>query len=101
MKIILEKTFKDLCMFCVGFVSGVLVDYVIDSLHITWDPTLKSKKPKIVLGLLQIFINGCLLRTIEMSTFDRGLFSLGLFGSQSLLINTVYISPRKLRQTSS
>lgn len=101
MKVVLQKALSDVYLFCMGFVLGVTIDFVIDRLHFKWDDTLTRKTPRLVLGLVQLFISVSLIRVIELKNIDKRLFSMGLFSSQTLLINTVWISPGAFRKISS
>ena len=100
MNSIITKSLSDGCMCCIGLIFGVCIDFIIDTLHTYFDPTYKLRTPKIVLGILQVLINSLIIRYMETTSIDKGLFSLGLFGSQALLINTVYQPPAKFRKTS-
>lgn len=95
---VINNALQDSCMFCIGIVFGITIDTILDKIYIYTDPSMTSKKIRFILGLFQVLLNGIIIRSVEVYGINRGLMTLGLFGSQVLLIQTIYTSKFKLKK---
>jgi hypothetical protein len=75
-------------MFLIGTIVGTIINY---NTEYALETIENSTRNVFIVGILQIILNAIILNSIRKQTSDSiGLFSLGLFTSQELVIKTLY-----------
>ena len=86
-----KSAFNNTYMFLIGVVFGIILNLTFHAIRESVDPTMESKRYAFLFGILQIFMNGFVIRlSTEKINGKLGLFSLGLLSAQKLIIKELY-----------
>jgi hypothetical protein len=95
----IKSSMHDVGIFILGLGIGTSLDYLLSELHSIIHPyEVDSSKPLamsylVLLGLFQIFINIIIIHISQKMEIVGGLFMMGLFIPQSVIITSIYGTP--------
>lgn len=93
---IIKESFSETCLFLIGCIIGIILDYCILFIHKTVN-ILNRTDILIVMGLIQLLINAMVIiyfknyiSNLNGGKAGLGFFTMGLLSPQSLLIKKIY-----------
>jgi hypothetical protein len=78
-----QGSIHDIQMFLAGIFIGLIIEFIFNKIYIRF---ASSKIIIFFAGLIQLILNAMILRIVKKITTEQGLFSLGLFTPQLLII---------------
>ncbi len=92
----LKSCLQDVVIFIIGLGLGVCLDYMTVEIHSvihSQNPDALTKTYLAGLGLFQVFINILIIHLMKKLDATSGLFTMGLFIPQTIILSSVYGTP--------
>ena len=83
---VLKSSTSDTCFFIAGVMGGILIERQIQYLHVH-----KLVDDILVLGIFQVLLSALFVNVMKTKFSNIGLFMLGLFLPQSLLVKKLLL----------